>query len=281
MQSSQSIVDALRFNSMKCIDGMLPAGIERRSSNAYLSEVASSKGRRSNANGRRAFRKINLGFRPSVLGSGSPQKKVSRDGEHTKNTGKTEASKTPSSKADFVEETDVDTVPSSETDPIKVADVHIASDPLAIMSDSLAAIQVSWSLKMPSGLSDPDRKKISEASMARYREFAPADATERLLASLSVSLQSAAMTSLQYAAGTKSLPARTEELNNAIKAARAAAELLGQLGLRRGRGKQTVAVGQVTVETGGQAIVGNVNSEGRRSTKLEETENPNDDPSRG
>ena len=198
-----------------------------------------------------------------------------------KNTVKTEASKTPSSKADFVEETDVDTVPSSETDPTKVADVHKdASDPLAVMSDSLAAIQVSWSLKMPSGLSDPDRNKISEASMARYREFASADATERLLASLSVSLQSAAMTSLQYAAVTESLPARTEELNNAIRAARAAAELLGQLDGRRGRGKQTVAVGQVTVETGGQAIVGNVNSEGRRSTKPEETENPSDDPSR-
>ena len=51
-----------------------------------------------------------------------------------KNTVKTEASKTPSSNADFVE-ADVDTVPSSETDPIKVADVQKeASDPLAVMS---------------------------------------------------------------------------------------------------------------------------------------------------
>ena len=198
-----------------------------------------------------------------------------------KNTVKTEASKTPSSNADFVEETDVDTVPSSETDPIKVAEVQKeASDPLAVMSNSLAAIQVSWSLKMPSGLSDPDRKAIAEASIARYREFAPADATERLLASLSVSLQSAAMTSLQYAAGTELLPARTEELNNAIRAARAAADLLEALDVRRGRGKQSVAVGQVTVETGGQAIVGNVNSEARPSSKPKEMANPNDDPSR-
>ena len=148
------------------------------------------------------------------------------------------------------------------------------------MSDSLAAIQVSWSLKMPSGLSDPDRNAMTEASIARYREFAPADATERLLASLSVGLQAAAMTSLQHAAGTESLLVRTEELKNAIRAARAVADLLEALDRRRGRGKQSVAVGQVTVETGGQAIVGNVNSEGRRSTKPEETENPNDDPSR-
>ena len=77
------------------------------------------------------------------------------------------------------------------------------------------------------------------------------------------------MTSLQYAAGTELLPARTEELNNAIRAARAAAELLGRLTYAAGAAEQTVAVGQVTVETGGQAIVGNVNSEARRCSKPE------------
>jgi hypothetical protein len=104
---------------------------------------------------------------------------------------------------------------------------------------------------------------MEEASISVYREFAPADATERLLASLSVSLQSAAMSSLQHAAGTELLPVRTEELNNGIRAARAVAELLEALDVRRGRCKQSVAVGQVTVETGGQAVVGNVSSEFR------------------
>ena len=57
-----------------------------------------------------------------------------------KNTVKTEASKTPSSKADFVEETDVDTVPSSETDPIKVAEVQKeASATLAVATSTLFA----------------------------------------------------------------------------------------------------------------------------------------------
>ena len=121
---------------------------------------------------------------------------------------------------------------------------------------------------------------MEQACIARYQEFACADATERLLASLSVGLHAAAMTSLQHAAGTELLIVRTEELKNVSRAAPMVIKLLGALDLRRGRGKQSVAVGQVTVESGGQAIVGNVNSEGGRSAKPEETENPNDDPSR-
>ena len=186
-------------------------------------------------------------------------------------TVKAEASKTPSSKADFVEETDVDMVPSSETDPIKVAEVQKEA------SDTLAAIQVALSLNT-SSFSDQESVALKKASVARYREFAPADATERVYATLSVGLQNAVMTSLEHAANTDMLAVRTEEMRNATRGTKAVADLMEALDRHRGRGKQSVTVGQVTVETGGQAIVGNVNSEGRRSTKPEETENPNDDP---
>jgi hypothetical protein len=100
-----------------------------------------------------------------------------------------------------------------------------------------------------------------EASFASYSEFAPADATERILATLSTGLTNAAMTSLQHAAHTTLLPARSEELKNATQASQVVMELLEARDRHRGRGKQTVAVGQVTVESGGQAIVGTVNSE--------------------
>ena len=160
---------------------------------------------------------------------------------------------------------------SSETDLVKAADVNEQA------SDTLAAVQTALSLNT-SGFSDDESRTLKKASVARYREFAPADATERVFATLSVGLHNAVMTSLEHAAGADMLDVRSEELRNATRGAKIVAELLEALDRHRGRGKQSVTVGQVTVETGGQAIVGNVNSEGRRSTEPEETENPNDDP---
>ena len=168
-------------------------------------------------------------------------------------------------------ETQAPEAPSSETDLVKVRDKRA--------SDSLAAIQVALSLNT-SGFSDQESLTLRKGSVARYREFAPADPTESLLVTLSVGLHNAAMKSLEYVAGTDRLDARSEELRNATRGAKMVAELVEALDRHRGRGKQNVTVGQVTVETGGQAIVGNVNSEGRRSTKPEETENPDDDPPR-
>lgn len=161
--------------------------------------------------------------------------------------------------------------PTSETDLVKFRDTRA--------SDALAAIQVASSLNT-SGFSDQESVILKKGSVSRYREFAPADPTESLLVTLSVGLQNAAMRSLEYAAGAEMLDARSEELRNATRGARMVAELLEALDRHRGRGKQSVTVGQVTVETGGQAIVGNVNSEDRRSIKAEETENPNEDPPR-
>ena len=50
------------------------------------------------------------------------------------------------------------------------------------------------------GFSEEKSTALKKASVARYGEFAPADGIERLLATLSIGLQNAAMTSLQYVA---------------------------------------------------------------------------------
>ena len=144
-------------------------------------------------------------------------------------------------------------------------------------SDTLAGIQAAASLKT-SGLSKDDSLMLKKASVARYREFGAGDATERILATLSVGLQNAAMTSLEHAANANMSDVRSDELRNATRAAKVVAELLGALDRHRGRGDQDVQVGQVTVESGGQAVVGNVNSEGRRHSKPEETDEPTDEP---
>ena len=164
----------------------------------------------------------------------------------------------------------------------KTAFVEVTEEDLEL-SDLLAVVQVQQTVKLQPSFSDPNRYPLNMArpistAIARYREFAPANATERHLASLSVGLQIAAMTSLKHAANSNVLSVRSEEMKNATMAARAVMDLLEALERSRGQTKPSVAVGQVTVQTGGQAIVGNVNSEGRR--KPEETENSNDDPSR-
>lgn len=142
-------------------------------------------------------------------------------------------------------------------------------------SDLLAATQVALTLDTFS-FSDEDSAALKRACVARYGEFALADETERLLATLSIGLQNAAMTSLQYVAADDTFRGRSEELRNATSAAKTIVDLLDALDRHRGRGKQNATVGQVTVETGGQAIVGNVNSEGRRN-KPDDTEDPDKD----
>ena len=85
------------------------------------------------------------------------------------------------------------------------------------------------------------------------------------------------MTSLHFVAQANTLEWRTEELKNATRVAPVVMELLETLDRHRGRGKQNVAVGQVTVESGGQAIVGNVNSEAMPSINPEKTEKAADE----
>ena len=160
----------------------------------------------------------------------------------------------------------------SETDVAKVAD----NDRKA--SDTLAVVQSALSLNT-SSFSPEDGSLLKKAAAARYREFAALDATDRNLASLIVGMQNAAMTSLQYAAEVDCFDVRSQELRNAARAAKVVIELTGALDQHRGRGNQDVQVGQVTVETGGQAIVGNVNSDGRPHSKPEEPDDPTDAPS--
>ena len=162
--------------------------------------------------------------------------------------------------------------PCAETDAAKVGD----NDRQA--SDVLAATQTALTLKAL-GFSEEDSAALKSASVARYREFAPVDATEKILASLSVGMRNAAMTSLQHAAEVNCFDVRNQELRNADRAAKTVIDALAELDRHRGRKNQDVQIGQVTVGSGGQAVVGNVNSEGRPNSKPDETDDPTDDPS--
>jgi hypothetical protein len=88
-------------------------------------------------------------------------------------------------------------------------------------------------------------------------EFAPADAVESTLASVTVGLRNAVLAS--FAMATKGICERRDiELSTAFKGARVLAELLEAFDAHRGHGNRRINVGNVNVESGAQAIVGNV-----------------------
>ena len=119
-----------------------------------------------------------------------------------------------------------------------------------------------------SEFSDEIAGVLKTGAVARYREFAPVDAADRILATLCVGMQNAAMTSLEHAANVDCFDVRSQELRNATRAAKVVVDLMGALDRHRGRNNQDVQVRQVTV--------GNVNAEGRHDSKPDETGDPTD-----
>jgi hypothetical protein len=108
------------------------------------------------------------------------------------------------------------------------------------------------------GTSPQDEAEVTEGAIALYTSFNPRDAYESVAARLTVGLTNCAMASMARAAKQGcTANARELEMRVTIKSASAVTELLKVLE-HRGASRQTVTVGQVTVQPGGQAIVGNV-----------------------
>ena len=99
-----------------------------------------------------------------------------------------------------------------------------------------------------------------------YQDFKPVDATESVLARVAVGLTNATMDGLQRAASSQNLGARQTELRLSQKSAATLVDVLTLLEKRRGLGPQ-VSVGSVNVGSGGQAIVGNVQSPSKPEDK--------------
>jgi hypothetical protein len=101
------------------------------------------------------------------------------------------------------------------------------------------------------------------AIVAALKETRPADPLEGMLAGQMIGLHAAAMECLRRAMlQEQSFEGREMNLNQANKLARSSAALLEALDKHRGKGQQTVRVEHVTVQAGGQAIVGAVSQRG-------------------
>ena len=94
-------------------------------------------------------------------------------------------------------------------------------------------------------------------------EFAPADAVESTLATVIVGIRNAVMTSLHLAA-RGSDERRDVEQNAAFKGAGRLVQLVEAYDAHRGHGGRRFTVGNVNVESGAQAIVGNVETTPRQ-----------------
>jgi hypothetical protein len=98
-------------------------------------------------------------------------------------------------------------------------------------------------------------------AMDLYQSFNPSDATESALARVAVALTNASMDCLDRAASPQQTAgAREIELKLGVKLASSLAEVLTLMDKHRGLGRQNVNVGSVNVESGANAIVGNVQS---------------------
>ncbi len=120
--------------------------------------------------------------------------------------------------------------------------------------------QACLALNHPARGGDPAMVEVDRAAARQFlRGVAPRDPIEGMIAAQMLGLHEGAMECLGRAAVPSQYPeARHANLAQANKLARSFAVLVEALDRHRGKGQQTVRVEHVTVNAGGQAVVGAV-----------------------
>jgi hypothetical protein len=107
--------------------------------------------------------------------------------------------------------------------------------------------------------SQEQRSKNIQAVIAALEGLAPSDELEGMLAAQNVATHNAAMECLRQAMiEEQTFEGREQSLKNAAKLLGVYTRQVEALDKHRGRGQQKITVEHVTVNAGGQAIVGNV-----------------------
>jgi hypothetical protein len=116
------------------------------------------------------------------------------------------------------------------------------------------------------------REVAKVGSFSLYNQFKPQDPAEAILAALSVEVKNVTSDCFMEAARMKAHPEiRSMHLKDGFRGALVTADLLDKLEQRRRNNPKAVTVGNVNVEAGGQAIVGNVQT-GSQPQKAPKTE---------
>jgi len=114
---------------------------------------------------------------------------------------------------------------------------------------------------------DPDKKNASLA-IAAFREIAPKDTFEGMLAAQMLGTHNLAMACLGRAANADLADTIARNIDLATKLTRTFTAQVEALNSHRGKGQQKVTVEHVTVNAGGQAIVGSVQAAASRGHKV-------------
>jgi hypothetical protein len=210
-------------------------------------------------------------------------------------TVKAKASKTPSSKTGLVEVTKVDKTaevteagkkgpsgqtlvkgeepkPSTAMAPLSAEDLQVLRRAGAKL---LTSAQIDGSVSITCSHDKVVDLALQHGAQGLVDEFAPADAVESTYAPVIVGIRNAVMTSLRLAT-RGSVERRDCELTTAFKGAGVLAQLLEAFDAHRGHGGRRFTVGNVNVESGAQAIVGNVETTPRQEPGTEDSAvNPN------
>ena len=156
-------------------------------------------------------------------------------------------------------------VPDDRIAPQKVAPSSVLRkafgiDAIAVMGLKLTEIQgLLW---CPSGASPADVRLRLARAVELYESLKPEDGAEGMLALQMVGTHDAALECLRRAAlAEQTFAGRDMALKHAHKLMTLYQQQLNTLNKHRGKGQQTVTVKHVTVEAGGQAIVGTVETD--------------------
>jgi hypothetical protein len=199
---------------------------------------------------------------------------------------KTEASKAPSSKTDLVEVTKVNKTaevpeagkkgPRGQTlargeepkpSTLSTEDLQVLR---RVGAKMLTGAQIDGSVSIQCSTDKVTDLALQHGARGLVDEFAAADAVESTYAPVIVGIRNAVMTSLRLAT-LGSVERRDRELTTALKGAGVLAQLLEAFDAHRGHGNRRVTVGNVNVESGAQAIVGNVETRPRKELGAEES----------
>lgn len=119
--------------------------------------------------------------------------------------------------------------------------------------------QTADAMWVPGAMSELERQDAVSAAMAALSGLAPTDTLEGMLASQMVATHNAAMECLRRAQlPNQTFEGREVSFKQASKLMALYARQMEALDKHRGRGQQKITVEHVTVNAGGQAIVGNV-----------------------
>jgi hypothetical protein len=119
--------------------------------------------------------------------------------------------------------------------------------------------QVADALWIPDGTSDEVKTNYFRSAILLLQGIKPTDEIEGMLAAQMVATYSAAMECLRRSMiPSQTFAGRDQNLKHASKLLAIYARQMDALNKNRGKGQQKVTVEHVTVQSGGQAVVGNV-----------------------